>query len=488
MDNLEVSQTINELNIADEMKQSYLTYAMSVIVSRALPDARDGLKPSQRRIIYAMHELKLRPGSHFRKCAKICGDTSGNYHPHGESVVYPTLVRMAQHFNVRYRLVDGQGNFGSVDGDPPAAMRYTEARLTHFSMMLLDDIDKDTVDFEWNYDETQKMPVVLPGRFPNLLCNGSDGIAVGMATSIPPHNLTQICDAMLYLLDTPGASVDSLIQKVEGPDFPTGGMICGRDPIYQGYRTGRSRLKVRARVHTEDIKNGKYQIVITEIPYQLNKTKLIDDMVKGVKNGNIEGVSDIRDESDKEGIRLVVELRRGEIPEVVLSRLYKYTPLETTFSMILISLVHGKPEVLNLKQMLEIYREHRVEVIRRRTAFLLDKAEKRAHIVEGLLTALDFIDEVIKIIRGSHTVDEARQSLMGRFELSRVQTDAILRMTLQKLTGLEREKLEQEYKELMEEIEGYKAILGDINLVYDIIRGNLHEMRGRPATRRRAQE
>ncbi len=487
MDNLEVSQHIADRSIADELKNSYLTYAMSVIVSRALPDARDGLKPSQRRIIYAMHELKLGPRSHFRKCAKIAGDTSGNYHPHGESVVYPTLVRMAQPFNLRYPLVDGQGNFGSIDGDPPAAMRYTEARMTNFAMMMLEDIDKETVDFEYNYDETLKMPTVLPSKFPNLLCNGSDGIAVGMATSIPPHNLTEVCNAILALLDNPDISVDALLKYITGPDFPTGGIICGRDGIVEAYRTGRSRILVRGRVHSEKLKGGKTQLVVTEIPYQLSKTKLIEDMVNSLKLGNIDGISDIRDESDREGIRLVIELKRGEEEEIVLNQLYKFTPLQTTYSMILIALVNNRPELLDLKQMLEIYRDHRVEVIRRRTAFLLDKAEKRAHIVEGLLIALDFIEEVIRIIRSSATVPEAQKALEQRFGLSPIQADAILKMTLARLTGLERNKLEEEYRQLKEEIEGYRAILGDINLVHDIIREDVHEMKTRFGDARRTE-
>jgi len=487
MDNLEVSEHITERTITEELKQSYLTYAMSVIVSRALPDARDGLKPSQRRIIYAMHELKLTPRSHFRKCAKICGDTSGNYHPHGESVVYPTLVRMAQPFNLRYPLVDGQGNFGSIDGDPPAAMRYTEARLTEVAMLMLEDIDKDTVDFEWNYDETLRMPTVLPARFPNLLCNGSDGIAVGMATSIPPHNLNEVCDALLALLDDPDIDVRDLVKYIHGPDFPTGGIICGRKDILEGYLTGRARLTIRGRVHSEKLRKGRVQLVVTEIPYQLSKTKLIEDMVNALKSGNLEGISDIRDESDREGVRLVIELRKGESEETVLNQLYKFTPLQTTYSMILLGLVDGRPELMNLKRMLEVYRDHRIEIIRRRTVFLLDKAEKRAHIVEGLLTALDFIDEVIRIIRGSQTVPEAQAALEARFSLSKVQAEAILRMTLQRLTGLEKSKLEEEYRKLREEIEGYRAILSDPNLVLDIIREDLHEMKERLGDARRTE-
>ncbi|MFA4986886.1 MAG: DNA gyrase subunit A [Candidatus Brocadiia bacterium] len=479
------AQHVVSRNIEEELRISYLTYAMSVIISRALPDARDGMKPSQRRIIFAMHELGLSPGSRFRKCAKICGDTSGNYHPHGESVVYPTLVRMAQYFNLRYPLVDGQGNFGSIDGDPPAAMRYTEARLTHFAMMLLEDIDKDTVDYEWNYDETLKMPTVLPAKFPCLLCNGSEGIAVGMATSIPPHNIAEVCDGILALLAEPDITVDELMQYIKGPDFPTGGIICGASAIAVGYRTGRSIIVVRGRAETESQKSGKKQLVIKEIPYQLSKTKLIEDMVSALKAGNLDGITDIRDESDKDGIRLVVELRRGEDEETILNQLYKYTPLQTSFSVNLLALVANKPELLTIKRMLEIYRDHRVEVIRRRTAFLLDKAEKRAHIVEGLLIALDYIDEVIKIIRASQTVPDAQHNLETRFNLSDLQAEAILKMTLQRLTGLERNKLEEEYKQLQQQIKDFRDILGNLNLVYDIIREDIYEMKAKFGDARR---
>ncbi len=390
-------------------------------------------------------------------------------------------------FRSRYPLVDGQGNFGSIDGDPPAAMRYTEARMTEYATMMLEDIEKDTVDFEWNYDETLKMPTVLPGKFPNLLCNGSDGIAVGMATSIPPQNLGEVCDALLHLLENPEAPVTDFLNIITGPDFPTGGMICGRSEIRNGYLTGRARLKVRARIHTESLKAGRKQLVVTEIPYQLSKTKLIEDMVDALKSGSLDGISDIRDESDKDGIRLVIELRKGEEEEAVLNQIFKFTPAQTTYSMILLALVRNRPVLLNIKEMLEIYRDHRVDVIRRRTAFLLDKAEKRAHIVEGLLIALDFIDEVIKIIRASQTVPEARAALEARFGLSPLQSDAIMKMTLQRLTGLERIKLEEEFRKLMEEIEGYRAILANIELVHDIIREDIYEMKARASEGRRTE-
>ena len=484
---LNAREKIGELLIEEEMKDSYLSYAMSVIVARALPDLRDGLKPSQRRILVAMNDLDLTPRSKYRKCAKIAGDTSGNYHPHGEQVIYPTLVRLAQDFMMRYPLIQGQGNFGSIDGDPPAAMRYTEARLTPFSMLLLEDLEKDTVDFIPNYDETRKEPVVLPGKFPNLLANGSSGIAVGMATSIPPHNLGELCDALLYVIDHPDCSVDDLLKVIPGPDFPTGALICGRQGIIDGYKTGRGTIIVRARAHVEELKGGKKNVVFTEIPYQLNRDIIIERLAEAVNAGTISGVADVRNESDREGSRLVVEVLRGDDERVVLNQLYKHTQLQTSFSIILLGLDHGKPRTMSIKDMLLSYRDHRIEVIRRRTAYLLEKAEARAHIVEGLRIAVNHIDEIVKIIRTSPDVPAAREHLMKRFKLSGLQADAILEMRLARLTGLERDKLEQEYKELLEQIADYKGILADNSLVLDIIREDLHEIKDKYADPRRTE-
>ena len=478
---------IEDLLIEEEMKGSYLDYAMSVIVNRALPDVRDGLKPSQRRILVAMNDLGLGPGAKYRKCAKIAGDTSGNYHPHGESVIYPTLVRMAQDFSMRYPLVQGQGNFGSVDGDPPAAMRYTEARMTQASADMMVDIKKKTVDTAENYDGTMQEPTVLPAMFPNLLCNGSAGIAVGMATSIPPHNLNEVCDGLTSILDNPEVTVDELFGIVTGPDFPTAGLICGRRGIRDAYRTGRGQITVRARVHVEESKTGKKSLVATEIPYQVNKTHLIEAIAAAVKDGRVQAVSDIRDESDKEGMRLVIELKKGEDEHVTLNQLYKYSQLETTFSIINIALVDGRPRTLNLKQMLLAYLDHRREVIRRRTRFLLDKAEKRLHIVEGLRIAVDQIDEVIQTIRSAPDVDTARERLMERFGLTEIQATSILQMQLQRLTGLEREKLEEEYNSLLAEIAEYKAILSDPVKVDALIREDLQTLRDRYGDKRRSE-
>ncbi len=469
------------------MKDSYLSYAMSVIVARALPDLRDGLKPSQRRILVAMNDLNLTPRSKYRKCAKIAGDTSGNYHPHGEQVIYPTLVRMAQDFVMRYPLVEGQGNFGSIDGDPPAAMRYTEARLSPFAMLAMEDIEKDTVDFIANYDETRTEPMVLPGRFPNLLANGSSGIAVGMATSIPPHNVGELCTALLLVIDKPDCSIADIMKVMPGPDFPTGALICGRKGILDGYNTGRGTIVVRARAHVEQVKGAKKNIVFTEIPYQLNRDLIIERIAQAVKSGAVTGVYDVRNESDREGSRLVVELQRGEDEHVVLNQLYKHTQLQNSFSIILLGLDHGRPRTLSIKDMLLSYRDHRVEVIRRRTAYLLEKAEARAHIVEGLRIAVDNIDEVVAIIKKSPDVPTARERLIARFKLSELQANAILEMRLSRLTGLEREKLEEEYKALMEKIAEYKAILADENLVLDIIREDLYEIKEKYADARRTE-
>jgi len=468
---------IREILLEEEMKDSYLNYAMSVIVARALPDVRDGLKPSQRRVLVAMNDLNLGPTAKFRKCAKICGDTSGNYHPHGEAVVYPTLVRMAQDFAIRYALVDPQGNFGSVDGDPPAAMRYTEARMTRFATMMIEDLEKNTVDYVPNYDESREEPTVFPSKFPNLLTNGSTGIAVGMATSIPPHNLREVCDLIIKVMDDPDASVDELMKVIPGPDFPTGALICGAAGVREAYETGHGLITVRAKHHVEESKSGKKFIVYDEIPYNQNKAKIIEKIAELVKEEKVHGVADVRDESDREGMRIVVEMRKGEDETLVLNQLWRNTALQDTFSIHMIALVNGRPQLLPLKQLAVHYRNHRMDVIRRRTRFLLEKAEAEAHILEGLLIALANIDEVIEIIKASKNVEAAEAALMARFNLSSLQALAILRMQLQKLTGLEQEKLRLELEALREQIAGYRAILADERLVLDIIREDLYEMK-----------
>jgi DNA gyrase subunit A len=463
--------------VEEEMKDSYLNYAMSVIVSRALPDVRDGLKPSQRRILIAMNDLGLGPRAKTRKCAKICGDTSGNYHPHGEAVVYPTLVRLAQDFATRYTLVQGQGNFGSIDGDPPAAMRYTEARMSARAIEMLEDLDKSTVDFVPNYDESLEEPVVLPSKFPNLLCNGAVGIAVGMATSIPPHNLGEVCDALIHLMAHPEASSDELMERVPGPDFPTGGIICGVRGLLDAYVTGRGLITVRGRVSIEEGRAGRKLIVITEIPYNVNKAKLIERMAELVREEEITGISDIQDLSDRDGMRVEVEVRKNEDADVVLNQLYALTSLQDTFSIIMIALVDGRPKTLSLKEMLHAHVEHRKEVIRRRTRHLLEAAEREEHILEGLVRALDVIDEIISLIRASESPAAAREGLEKEFGFTRVQAEAILRMTLSKLTGLEREKLQKDLAELREKIAEYRALLADVNLVLDVIREDLYELK-----------
>ena len=480
------SDNIEPRLIEREMRESYLTYALSVIHARALPDVRDGLKPSQRRILVAMNDLNLGPRSKYRKCAKIAGDTSGNYHPHGESVIYPTLVRLAQPFSTRYPLIDGQGNFGSVDGDPPAAMRYTEARMAGPSVEIMSDLDRDTVDRVQNYDESLTEPVVLPSRFPNLLCNGSDGIAVGMATSLPPHNLTEVIAALRKILDAPETTVRELIDIVTGPDFPTGGIIMGRRGIHQAYTTGRGLVRLRARVEVEDIRT-KQQLVVTEVPYQVRKTNIIEKIVDVVKDGRITGISDVRDESDRQGIRLVIELKKGEDPQVVLNQLFQFTPLQTTQSIINLVIDRGQPRTLDLRGLLDAYVAHRKEIIRRRTRFLLRKAEERLHIVEGLRIAVDNIDEVIRIIRASANTDEAKTSLMGAFSLSQRQAQAIVDMRLGRLTGLEREKLEDEYNALLAEINDLKDILDRDERVVDIIREDLDDLEKRYGDERRTE-
>ena len=478
---------IRELLLEEEMKDSYLNYAMSVIVARALPDVRDGLKPSQRRVLVAMNDLNLGPTAKHRKCAKICGDTSGNYHPHGEAVVYPTLVRMAQDFAMRYPLVNPQGNFGSVDGDPPAAMRYTEARMTRFATMMLEDLEKNTVDYVPNYDETREEPTVFPSKFPNLLVNGSTGIAVGMATSIPPHNLREVCDLIIKVMDDPEVPVDELIKVVPGPDFPTGGIICGTAGIREAYESGRGLITVRAKHHVEESKSGKKFIVYTEIPYNQNKAKIIEKIADLVKEEKVVGVADVRDESDREGMRIVVEMKKGEDETIVLNQLWRNTALQDTFSLNMIALVHGRPQCLSLRQLAQAYRDHRMEVIRRRTRFLLEKAEAEAHILEGLLIALANIDEVIATIKASRSVDIAEAALVAKFNLSVLQAQAILRMQLQKLTGLEQEKLRKELEDLRDKIAGYRAILADEALVLDIIREDLYEMKEQYGDDRRTE-
>ncbi len=480
-------ENIKDLFIEEEMKDSYLNYAMSVIMSRALPDVRDGLKPSQRRILVAMNDLGLGPRSKFRKCAKIAGDTTGNYHPHGEQVVYPTLVRMAQDFNYRYPLIQGQGNFGSIDGDPPAAMRYTEARMTEVTMIIMEDLERETVDYVPNYDDTRQEPIVLPSKFPNLLCNGCSGIAVGMATSIPPHNVHEICDGIIKIIDNPDVTIDELMHIIKGPDFPTGALICGTEGIKEGYRTGRGTITVRARVHTETTKSGKKSLVVTEIPYQLNRDNILERIADLVKEDQLKGISDIRNESDREGSRLVIDLKKGEDEEVVLNQLYKHTKLQDSFSIIMIALVNNRPETLNLKQMLVYYIEHRKVVIIRRTQYLLAKAQARAHILEGLRIALQNIDKVIQLIKTSSSVDHARQELISQFSLSEIQANAILDMRLQRLTGLEQEKIEEEYKKLCADIKEYEAILANEKLVLAIIKKDIEEVKERFGDKRRTE-
>jgi len=506
------NENIEDLPVEEEMRDSYLTYAMSTIMDRALPDVRDGLKPSQRRVLVAMNDLNLGPRSKHRKCAKIAGDTSGNYHPHGEGVVYPTLVRMGQAWNLRYPLIDPQGNFGSIDGDPPAAMRYTEARMKAVSMELLEDLNLDTVDMQPNYDDTCTEPMVLPSKFPNLLVNGSQGIAVGMATSLPPHNLNEVCDAMIHLIDSPDVTVPELMKIIRGPDFPTGGMICGRKGLADGYLTGRGRLTVRAKMHTEQTRGGKTQIVITEIPYQVLKSTIIERIAETVKNGRIPDIQDVQDHSDRTGMRIVVDLKKGAESQVVVNQLYQYTPLQSTFSIINIALVNRAPRTLNLKEMLFYFIEHRKDVIRRRTMFLLRRARQRAHILEGLILAVADIDRIIELIKTSPDVPTAKQRLLelelfltesvavrkqlpesfliraGRPQhLTAVQAEQILSMQLRRLTGLEIEKLASDYTALCEEIEGYEAILHDETLLLDVIREDIYEIKDRYGDARRTE-
>ncbi|HXH86660.1 MAG TPA: DNA gyrase subunit A, partial [Nitrospira sp.] len=471
-------ERLGQIAIEDEMKSSYLDYAMSVIVGRALPDVRDGLKPVHRRILFGMNEMGLVHNRAYRKSAKIVGEIMGNYHPHGDSAIYDTLVRMAQEFNMRYPLVDGQGNYGSMDGDSAAAMRYTEARMTKLAEEMLADIDKETVDFGPNYDESRQEPLVLPTRVPNLLINGAGGIAVGYATNIPTHNIGEVVEGLLLLLENPDVTIAQLMKKIPGPDFPTAGFIYGMSGIKDAYETGRGLLKLRAKVAVEtDERTDRERLIVTEVPYQVNKAKLIEKIAELVQEDRIKGISDLRDESSaREGVRVVIELKRGEIPLVVLNNLYKHTQLETTFGVIMLALVNNRPEVLNLKQILHHFIEHRREVVVRRTAFELRKAEERAHILEGLKIALDNIDAVIALIRRAQSPDEARAGLMRQFELSHIQATAILDMRLQRLTQLERTKLIEEYAEVLKQIEYLKSVLGSEALVRKIIKDELSEI------------
>ena len=471
-------ERLSQIAIEDEMRSSYLSYAMSVIVGRALPDVRDGLKPVHRRILFGMNEMGLVHNRAYRKSAKIVGEIMGNYHPHGDTAIYDTLVRMAQDFNMRYLLVDGQGNYGSVDGDPPAAMRYTEARLTKLAEEMLADIDKETVDFGPNYDESRVEPLVLPSKVPNLLVNGAGGIAVGYATNIPTHNIGEVVDGLLLVLEEPDTTIAQLMKKIPGPDFPTAGFIYGTAGIKEAYETGRGLLTLRAKVNIEsDERTDRERLIVTEIPYQVNKAKLIERIAELIQEDRIKGISDLRDESDREGVRIVIELKRSEIPLVVLNNLYKHSQLQTTFGVIMLALVNNRPEVLNLKQILHYFIEHRREVVVRRTAFELRKAEERAHILEGLKIALDNLDAVITLIRRAQSPEEARLGLMRRFSLSEIQANAILDMRLQRLTQLERTKLIEEYAEVLKQIEYLKSVLGSEALVRKIIKDELIEIR-----------
>ena len=506
-------ERFEDMRILDELKNSYLNYAMSVIVSRALPDVRDGLKPSQRRILVAMNDLNLGPRSKHRKCAKIVGDTGGNYHPHGDQATYGTLVRLGQTWNMRYPLVDPQGNFGSIDSDPPAAMRYTEARMASPAMEMLEDLKHDTVDFVPNYDETRTEPTVLPSKFPNLLVNGSTGIAVGMATNIPPHNISEVCDALLLVIDDPNCGFKDIIKCLPGPDFPTGGIICGRKGIMDAYTTGRGHLTVRGKVNVETNKKGRDRIIVTEIPYMVVKTTIVSKIAECVQNSTLPEVSDVRDESDRRGLRVVVDLKKDADAEIVLNKIYRYTPLQSTFAIANIALVDNRPEVMNIREMLNCFINHRKDVIRRRSRFLLKRCRNRAHILEGLILAVSDIDEIIELIKKSPDTPTAKLNLMkkplrlaelailkkilpktfvnekskGKHYLTGPQADAILTMQLQRLTGLEMEKLAREYADLTEQIEGYLAILADEKILLDIIREDIHEIKEKYGDARRTK-
>ncbi|MBR1986856.1 MAG: DNA gyrase subunit A [Mogibacterium sp.] len=485
MANLLDNSTIIEHEIYDEMKNSYIDYAMSVIVGRALPDVRDGLKPVHRRILYGMHSLGITPDKPHKKSARIVGEVMGKYHPHGDSSIYDAMVKMAQDFSTRYPLVDGHGNFGSVDGDGAAASRYTEARMSPFSLQMVRDIEKDTVDFVDNYDGEEQEPSVLPSRVPNLLINGSNGIAVGMATSIPPHNLGETIDACVKLIDEPESSVEELARIIKGPDFPTGAIILGKHAAREAYMTGQGKVNVRSVCEIEEDKRGRMRIIVSEIPFQVNKARLIESMAELVKDKRIEGISAIRDESNREGTRIVIELKKDVNPNVILNRLYKHTSLQTSFSMIMLALVDGEPKILNLKQILEEYLKHQKIVVTRRTRFDLAKAEARAHILEGLIIALDNIDEVIATIRSSY--NDAKEKLMIRFGLSEIQAQAILDMRLAKLQGLEREKIQAEYNELLKKIAYYKSLLADEHKLMGVIKDELLEIKGKWGDPRRTK-
>lgn len=472
-----INKNVKEINISQEMKNSFIDYAMSVIVSRALPDVRDGLKPVHRRILYAMNQLGMTPDKPHKKSARIVGEVIGKYHPHGDTAVYETMVRMAQDFSYRYTLIDGHGNFGSVDGDSAAAMRYTEARMSKISAELLRDINKNTVDFGDNYDGSEREPLVMPSRFPNLLVNGSSGIAVGMATNMPPHQLGEVIDAIIRIIEEPETDIDQLIGIIKGPDFPTGGLILGTEGIKKAYHTGKGSITIRAKAYIEEMNNGKSRIIVDEIPYQVNKARLIEKIAELVRDKKIDGITDLRDESDRDGLRVVIELRRDVNANVVLNNLYKFTTLQTTFGINMLALVDGHPKVLNLKEILVNYLKHQQVVIRRRTEFELKKAEDRAHILEGFRIALDHLDAVIKLIRSSQTTEEAKIGLITSFNLTDIQAQAILDMRFKSLTGLEREKIEAEYQELTIKIAELKAILADEQKILSIIREELNEIK-----------
>ena len=475
------------VNLEQEMKKSFISYAMAVIIDRALPDVRDGLKPVHRRILYDMNELGMTPDKPYRKSARLVGDVLGKYHPHGDSSVYDAMVRLAQPFNIRYPLVEGQGNFGSVDGDGAAAMRYTEARMQKLTLHMLDGIEKDTVDFYPNFDETLQQPAVLPARFPNLLVNGSNGIAVGMATNIPPHNLTEVINGVICMIDNPDCTIDDLMQHIKGPDFPTGGMILGRAGIRETYYTGHGKITVRSKSNIEEMSANRSRIVVTEIPYMVNKAKLVEKIADLVRDKQLEGVSDIRDESDRNGMRIVIELKKDVYPQVVLNYLYKHTSLQENFGANMLALVDGKPRVLNLREMIYYYLEHQKDVVTRRTKYELDKANARAHILEGLLKALDHIDEIVAIIRASKDTATAKEALMMRFEFTDKQAQAILDMRLARLTGLERERLMEEYQELEKTIARLTAILADEHLLMEVIKTEITAIRDRFGDERRSE-
>jgi DNA gyrase subunit A len=479
-------EKIIRINIEEQMKSAYIDYSMSVIVSRALPDVRDGFKPVHRRVLFGMHELGIFSNRSYKKSARIVGEVLGKYHPHGDSSVYFTMVRMAQHWSLRYPMVDGQGNFGSVDGDSPAAMRYTEARMSKISEETLADLDKNTVDFQPNFDESLGEPTVLPTKIPQLLVNGASGIAVGMATNMPPHNLSDVIDATIAYVDNNDIEMEELIDIVKAPDFPTGGIIYGYQGVKDAYETGRGRIVIRGKAHIEN-EGGREKIVVTEIPYMVNRAEMIQKTADLVNEKKIEGISNVNDESDREGMRVVYDLKRDAMSNVVLNKLYKYTQLQTSFSVNSIALVHGRPKILNLKELIKHFVDHRHEVVTRRTQFELEQAEKRAHILEGLIIASDNIDEVIAIIRGSSTPEEARNKLIERFELSEVQSRAIVEMRLRQLTGLEQDKLRKEYDEIMAQIEEYKAILADVNLRMEIIKEELQEVKNKYGDERRTE-